>query len=538
MQFAALPTDEAVGAILAHGLRADGKLFKKGRILTPDDIAILNSAGILEVVAARLEAHDVGEDEAARRIAARVASGAVRIGAAFTGRANIHATEPGLAVIDPGLVGQVNAIDEAITLATIAPFTRVATRQMVATVKIIPFAAPRSAVEQAESLLATAPLRVVPFHSMRAALISTMLPGMKPALLDKTRSAIEERLRSLGSEIALEQRVQHATQAVAEAIGKAKAIDANPILVFGASAITDRRDVIPAAIEKAGGRIVHFGMPVDPGNLLLLGELDGTPVVGLPGCARSPKLNGFDFVLWRLAAGLSVGRSDLAGMGVGGLLTEIPTRPQPRDERPALAPHAPKIGGIILAAGLSSRMGRNKLIQPLQGKPLVRHVAEAAAASSLSPLVVVTGNDASGVQSELAGLPLLFAHNPEFSKGLSTSLKRGLMALPEDCDAAMVLLGDMPTVAADLIDKLIASFDPEENRTICVATRRGKRGNPVLWARRFFPEIMSLEGDIGAKSLMATYPELVCEVEAENDAPLTDIDTPDALEAVARGMPL
>ncbi len=536
MQFAAFSLDEALGAILAHGIRADGKLFKKGRVLSADDIATLRRAGIMEVVVARLDVGDVGEDEAARRIAARVAGGAVRVGAAFTGRANIHATESGLAVIDSQLVGQINAIDEAITLATIAPFARVAPRQMVATVKIIPFAAPRSAVEQAERLLTSAPLRVLPFRPLRAALISTMLPGMKSSLLDKTRSAIAERLRSLGSEVAVEQRVAHNTEAVAEAIIKAKGAD--PILVFGASAITDRRDVIPAAIERAGGRIVHFGMPVDPGNLLLLGELDGTPVVGLPGCARSPKLNGFDFVLWRLAAGLPVTRSDLARMGVGGLLTEIPTRPQPRDERPALIPRAPRIGGIILAAGLSSRMGLNKLVHPLKGKPLVRHVAEAAVASSLSPIVVVTGNEAPLVKSGVADLPLSFANNPEFSKGLSTSLKQGLMALPDDCDGAMVLLGDMPTVPAGLIDKLIAAFDLEENRAICVATRNGRRGNPVLWARRFFPEIMSLEGDVGAKSLMGTYPELVCEIEAEDDAPLTDIDTPDALEAVARGMPL
>ena len=131
----------------------------------------------------------------------------------------------------------------------------------------------------------------------------------------------------------------HDIAPLADAIAEAESA-ADPILVFGASAITDRRDVIPAAIEQAGGRIAAFGMPVDPGNLLLSATLGGATVVGLPGCARSPKLNGFDFVLWRMRPGLPVGRTEIAAMGVGGLLTEIPTRPQPRDEPAAEAPRA------------------------------------------------------------------------------------------------------------------------------------------------------------------------------------------------------
>ncbi len=538
MEFETLAVDQAMSAILAHGVRVGGRLFKKGRVLAADDLAALKDAGIATVAVAKLQSDDIAEDEAARRIAARIATGAARVGAAFTGRANVYATEPGIAVINAALIDQVNALHESITVATIPPYARVATRQMLATVKIIPFAAPRAAVEAAERLLATPPLQLAPFRPMRAALVSTMLPGMKASLLDKNRTVLDDRVRSLGSQIVLEERVGHDTASVSAAIVRAKQAGADPILVFGASAITDRRDVIPAAIERAGGRVIHFGMPVDPGNLLLMGDLDGTRVVGLPGCARSPKINGFDFVLWRLAAGLPVGRSELSAMGVGGLLTEIPTRPQPRDERPVEAPRAPKVGAIVLAAGLSSRMGRNKLLEPLHGKALIRHVAEAAAATSASPIIVVTGNGASNVESTLRDLSVSFVNNPDFSKGLSSSLKCGLNALPDDCDAAVVLLGDMPTVGPGLVDKLIAAFNPEEERAICVATRGGRRGNPVLWARRFFPEILALEGDVGAKHLMSAYPELVCEVEAEDDAPLTDIDTPEALEAVARGLPL
>jgi len=532
MQFGPIPSHSAQGAILAHGVRADGVLFKKGRVLSAADIEKLVAAGIRDVVAARLEENDIGEDEAAARIARGAAGAVTRIGAAFTGRANLYATEAGIAVIDTGRVDQLNRVDESITLATLAPFARVEPRQMLATVKIIPFAAPKSAVTEAERLLAPGPVvRVAPFKPLKAALISTALPATKPSLLDKNRTALDERLHAIGSQVVFERRTEHEPTALAAAIAEARAKGADPILVFGASAITDRRDVIPAAIEKAGGRILHFGMPVDPGNLSLLGEVGGTRVIGLPGCARSPKINGFDFVLWRLAAGLPVDRDSIAAMGVGGLLSEIPTRPQPRDERLLEVPRMPRIGAVILAAGLSSRMGSNKLLARIGGRALVRHAAEAAAASSADPVVVVTGNAGAAVVEAVAGLPLSVVNNPDFAKGLSTSLRRGLNALPENCDGALVMLGDMPGVTTALIDKLIAAFDPAEDRAICVATRHGKRGNPVLWARRFFPEMMALEGDVGAKHLMTLYSELVCEVEAADDGPLTDIDTPEALAA-------
>lgn len=531
MLFDTVPLESARGAILAHGVRAGGKTLRKGRMLSDDDLELIAQAGIREVTVVRLDADDVPEDEAATRIAARLAGENMRVAAAFTGRANIYAVADGVIAVDAEQVNALNAIDEAVTLATLSPYTPVTSGQMLATVKIIPFAAPRAVVEKAERTLARNALRVMPYKPRRAAMISTSLPGMKPSLLDKNRSAIEARLRAVGSSLALEIRTPHQTGPLAEAIAEAKSAGCDPILVFGASAITDRRDVIPAALEKAGGAIGHFGMPVDPGNLLLIGSLGETVVVGLPGCARSPKLNGFDFVLWRLAAGLPVGRAEIAAMGVGGLLIEIPTRPQPRDEPQASVPHAAKIAAVVLAAGTSSRMGSNKLLAELSGKPLLRHAVEAALGSAARPVIVVTGHDADKVKAALAGLDITFVDNPNYAEGLSTSLKAGIRAAPQECDGAMILLGDMPGVSSALLNKLIASFDTSEDRAICIATHHGKHGNPVLWARRFFPEIVGVTGDIGAKSLIGTYGDLICEVEADNDAPLTDIDTPQALAA-------
>jgi molybdenum cofactor cytidylyltransferase len=532
MIFGDIPVLAAEGAILAHSLKAGAQVFRKGRRLSADDCAALCDSGFQTVMAARLEVGDMGEDEAARRIAVALAGPEVSASEAFTGRANLYSQAAGLVHIDTARIAALNAVDEAITLATLAPFERVEPRQMLATVKIIPFAASSVAVETAtDMLLAGAPaLSVSPFRPKRVALISTTLPDMKEALLVKNRLVLDTRLKALNSAVFWERRVAHRTDALADAINRARSKACDPILIFGASAITDRRDVVPAAIEAAGGRIVRFGMPVDPGNLLLLATLGSATVIGLPGCARSPKANGFDLVLQRVLADVPVSGPDIAAMGVGGLMMEIHSRPQPRD-RIQTAPRAPRIAAVVLAAGLSSRMGHNKLLSEIGGETLLVHVLRGVLASSARPVIVVTGHERERVEGALAELPVTLVHNPRFAGGLSTSIVAGISNVPDDCDGAIILLGDMPAIETGLIDRQIAAFAPDEGRAICVATHHGRRGNPVLWSRQFFPEILALTGDIGAKALIAAHDEFVCEIDVDDDGPLLDIDTPDMLAA-------
>lgn len=545
MKFGETAVAEAEGAILAHSLKLGMTALKKGRVLARPDLDAIRAAGIANIVVARLDPDEIGEDEAARQVAAAAAGTGIALAAPFTGRANLFAETKGLLVFERERLDRVNLVDEAVTLGTLPPLARVEPRQMVATVKIIPFGVKRPVVARCAAAAAEGGplLRVAAFVPRAVGLVQTRLPGLKESILDKTRGVSEARLAALGSRLVFEARCDHRTAALAPLIGAAIAAGADIVFVHGASAILDRRDVIPAALVAAGGEIDHFGMPVDPGNLLLLGHVGAQIVLGLPGCARSPKENGFDWVLQRLVAGLPVGPEEIMRMGAGGLLAEIPSRPLPRAEaRPAQEATSqppskgPRIAILILAAGQSSRMGGpNKLLAPIDGTPMVARVATRLLASRARPVVAVIGKDAEAVEAALGRLPVERVRNPDFAQGLSSSLKRGIAALPDDVEGVAVCLGDMPLVTGRHIERLIAAFNPLEGRAIIVPTRHGKRGNPVLWARRFFPEIAALAGDVGARHLIGEYAELVAEVEMEDEAVLVDIDTPDALAAFTRG---
>jgi len=231
-------------------------------------------------------------------------------------------------------IKDLNRIDEAITVATLPPLSRVEKGQMVATVKMIPFSVSNEKLSQ---LLALATeqgpdISVAPFRPLSVVLIISRLADDKTKVIEKRYRAISERVTSLGGSLDKTIYCEHHLDAVTKAIQEAQDGPYDLILLFGATAIVDRSDVIPAALEAAGGKVLHLGMPVDPGNLLLYGKIADTPVVGVPSCASSIKENGFDWVLERIFADLSLGREEFIAMAPGGLLKEIASRPQPREK--------------------------------------------------------------------------------------------------------------------------------------------------------------------------------------------------------------
>ena len=534
MRFGPVATSEAEGAILADSVGAGGARLRKGRTLWTGDLAALAEAGVARVWVARPGPEDVGEDAAAAAIARALAPDPAALGLSvsepFTGRVNLFATEAGLIRVDASAVNALNAVDPGLTLATLPDLARVQARQMVATVKIIPYAVRGADLDRALSDLRAGAIEARPFRVMTASLILTRTPGMKKSLIAKGAAIVEARLRGMGCVLLTPQVVDHGVDAVAAAI---RAAAGEMVLILGASATSDIADTCPAALVAAGGRVERFGMPVDPGNLLFLGAHRERPVVGLPGCARSPALNGADWVLERLAAGIEVTGADIAAMGVGGLLKEIPARPQPRTATGPAPRGRPKVAALVLAAGASSRMrGRDKLLEPVEGEPVLRRIVRASLGGGADRTIVVLPQGADARRGALDGLDAEIVVAADCAEGIAASLRAGLAAVSEEADAVMVVLADMPEIGSDVMGKLIAAFDAGEGREICRAVAAdGTPGHPVLFGRRFFEALAGLTGDHGAREVVRAAGEFVVDVPTNGKAAITDLDTPEAWAA-------
>jgi molybdenum cofactor cytidylyltransferase len=537
MIFGEFQTVEAEGAVLAHSVRLSDVSFSKGRRLDHSDVERLAAAGIDRIIAARVELGDLMEDEAAEQLARAVAPDHLTFSEATTGRVNVYSAVDGLFVANRVAVDRLNSVDPAITLACLADHVPVRSGDMVATFKIIPLAVSGSKVADGVEILRRMPVfEVKPFQPHAVSLIATELPSLKTGVMDKTTRVLTQRLQLACSLLQREERVAHRANAVAYAICRAlEAPDRLPklLIVFGASAVIDAGDVIPEAIRLAGGDVIQVGMPVDPGNLLVLGKVGNVHVVGAPGCARSPKENGFDWVLDRILAGEQPTPQDISGMGVGGLLMEIQSRPRPRDIAAKAAAQI-SVAVVLLAAGRASRMGEggsHKLLAEFGGIPLVRRSASTALMSGASAVIAVTGHRHDEIGQALSDLALEQVYNPDYASGMASSLVAGVgTQAAQQADGVLVMLADMPGVTSDDLKTLVAAFRQANGQAIVRAVSGGKRGNPVILPRTVLNAVMRLEGDVGARHIIETSGLPVIDVDIGEAAHL-DVDTPEAVVA-------
>lgn len=540
MKFGPLSIDdpELEGSVLAHTLRLKngGGAVKKGAILTASDLTRLRQSGYSEITVARLEPGDVHEDEAAQTLAATFAHPSITASPAATGRCNLHAAHAGLLVIDRERIDAANRVSESTTIATLREHTLVQPGTMIGTVKVIPFAVPNEVLEQWQHLLGADPaLRITSLRPCNAGLVLTELPGVSQSLLERASRAQRARLTMLGSRVRREIRCEHSTRAVARAIRTLREEGCDPILLLGASAIVDRGDVIPTGLVAAGGQVAHLGMPVDPGNLLMIGKLGDGTVFGLPGCARSLNPSGFDEVLQRYLAGQPIDSPLISGLGVGGLLKEIPSRPMPRN-LPSRSRSKKRIAAVVLAAGESRRMGRaNKLTLPIEGTPMVARVVDVLHHSRAGRIIVVTGHEPERIEKALERRDATIVHNPDHAEGIASSIRAGVEAVGEDVDGVLIALGDMPWVTSEVIDKLIDAFTADGELSIFIPMFGRKRGNPVLWGAEHLPELKALVGDVGGKVIWQRHPAAVCYVDVESAGINIDVDTPEALQDLGIG---
>lgn len=542
MKFGPCALSDCLDAILVHAVYLPDGRIAKGTCLTSDHLSRLRANGIDDIIVARLEDGDLGEDAAADMIAKAMMPANVRLSVAATGRVNIYATQRGLLRVDRLRLRDINMVDEGITLSTVQHNQLVEAGDLIATLKIIPYSVAETAVATVIGLGAGEP--VISFHALRPrsfGLIQTRIPGMADKILKATEQTAKQRLNQLGCALVDSRVVAHEAAAINQAITASRANGPAVMLIAGGSAIADWRDEVPMGVIAAGGRIDHFGLPVDPGNLLMLSHIDEMPVIGMPGCARSIKMNGFDWILHLLLADLRIDAAEIADMAAGGLLMEIVSRPLPRRMVERRQISNATIGGVILAAGQSQRMGaQNKLLAEIDGVPIIRRTAQALLDGGLNDLVIVTGHEHRLVAAALDDLPVTCIYNDDYQSGQASSVACGVRHHQNGSHAAVLIaLGDMPLVRPELIAALLRDHSslPDATDRITLPVFDGRRGNPVIWGRGFFDELVALTGDAGGRIIFAENKNAVNSLGWPDDSIHLDIDIPEALAPLKKASP-
>lgn len=530
MKFGPVETSKAVGTVLAHSLSLPTGRLPKGITLRESDVAKILNAGIASITVAKLDVTDVHEDLAAKKVAQCFSHEHFNVTEPVAGRVNLCAKSNGLADINTQAVIAANLIDEAITIATVSDKSRVAEAALVATIKIIPYAANTEKLQRVLEVLADAPIKLIPFQMHPYDLILTKTAGFKPSLLTKGREVVASRVTSIGLKEKECLIVDHTDAAVSDALN---GTHSKICLILGASAPSDMNDVVPSAITNLGGTIDRFGMPVDPGNLLVLGRIKDRTIIGLPGCARAPALNGADWVLERIAADQTITREDFAKMAVGGLLKEIPERTQPRmkSQRPSSS-----VSALVMAAGASRRMrGENKLLRQIDGEPLIKRAVKQILQSKAQEVIVVVPPENKELKEALAGLDVKFVVAKDPKEGLSASIRAGVLAASETTAGILLCFSDMPDLTYKDVNLVISEFHKDLETDIVVPVdSAGKRGHPVLFDKRYREALLTLRGDTGGKTILDASQDRITLVPMR-DAVTTDLDTPEAWHAWTRG---
>ena len=538
MQFRAFDINDCEGLILAHSHRLASKRIAKGSQLTRTLVDAFMKDGVRQLVCAAPDKGDLSENEVADRLADALLSAGLSRTNAATGRVNFKTETAGIIRYDRDLIKALNCVDEALTLSLVQHNQLLSAGQMVATLKVIPYFVPDEICRQFEQVLAGKTVfRFHPLRGRRVSLIQTTDDVLQDKVYAATEDVTETRMKQLGCTLISRQRCAHKSDDVAAEIRTARAAGAELVLLCGCSAIADRRDIMPVAIEVAGGQIDQLGLAVDPGNMLLVAHIDSLPVIGMPGCARSPKLNGFDWVLHLLLADIELSSDELADMAAGGLLMEIASRPLPRDL--AVKPSSPKaqMSAVVLAAGQSRRMGNiNKLTSVVAGKPVIRHVTDVVLKAGFKDIIIVLGYDEYAVRACLKGLPVRFEKNKAFRSGQASSVGAGIAALSNDVSDVMVVLGDMPLLNSSLLNELRKHHlsNPQHEQTISlpVYLKDGESqiGHPVAWGRQFFPDLQTLKGDQGGRQIWSEHPAMISQMEVNDASLFLDTDTVAALQ--------
>ena len=534
MKIQSLGPQNSIGAVLAQTYNLPGKIISKGTFVTNEIVAYFKTGKIKTILCAVPDEGDIHEDEAAEAISSAIDKNHIYADKASTGRVNFKSQSLCLVRYDRDLIKEVNLVDESIAFSIVEHNQLLAEGDLIATLKIIPFFMQKKYVDRVIKILAKDNLFKI--HSLKkkeVTLIQTCFEWQKKSIFTATSNVTKARLEALGCSLNKEKLINHDYDTLRTVIRSSVKSGPEILLISGASAITDRSDYIPKAILSEGGKIIQYGLAVDPGNLLLIGQVGNTTVIGMPGCARSPKLNGFDWVLQLLMADIPINREELADMGAGGLLMEIASRPLPRALAKSVSKREKKVMGVILAAGNSTRMGKdNKLLRNIGDAPLIRNTAIEMLKSELDTCSIVLGYQSDKVADVIKDLNINLILNPLWKEGQASSLRAAINTLDSTYSDLLIMLGDLPGIKSSHINSVIEEHLLTDNRKskITIPSFKGQKGNPVIWGRSFFHDLSNLEGDVGGRTLFSEHPAAINMLEMDDPWVVKDADTPEDFE--------
>lgn len=539
MRFENVRTTDAIGTVLGHTHRlriaqtTDKETEKettqrlsKGTLLNAKHIDMLLQAGVDSVMVAVLETDDVLENVAVERLALLFRDSGVGVESSRQGRCNLYALHRGVLDYDVSLIHRLNALDWRVGMA-IEHGGVVEAGTVFASIKVIPYAVPRTVLDAWESALKSERgVEIYPLHRRHVALVvsqSSEQASSIQRIVDVHRSRIE----GLGSQIDRVYRCEHTVESIAQSLQSMVMEVWDLVLFYGETAVVDIDDVLPLAIRSVGGEVERVGMPVEPGNMLLLGSIQKRPIVGVPRCAQHIQQSGLDLVLARALSGAPLSSLDIARLGVGGYLKRNDSPIVPKERR-----HT--IGAVVLMAGLSSRMkGANKLSMSIpkpdgDGNTTVSvQTVQRVLSAGYAPVVVVTGYQEREIRALLQGLPVRFVHNPAFADGMGTSIAKAFSVL-SGWDAGLLALGDMPFVSPTILKEMYQR-STEYPEHIVVPMHKARRGHPIIFPSALFAELQQCTGDVGARSVLQNHQDIIERVNVSDMSIFWDVDTEDLL---------
>jgi molybdenum cofactor cytidylyltransferase len=534
MKILGLDPQESLGSVIAQTYNLPGKTISKGTFMTSEIVDYFKEGDVQNILCAVPDNDDIHEDEAANIISNAIDRSHLYTESASTGRVNFKSRSLCLVRYERELIKEVNLVDESIAFSIVEHNQLLAKNDLIATLKIIPFFTQKKYVDQVISILAKNELfKTHSLNKKEVSLIQTSFEWQKKSMFKATSNVTRNRLEALDCSLNEEKLIRHDFEVLRSEIRSSIESGIDILLISGASAIIDRSDYIPKAILSEGGEIIQYGLAVDPGNLLLIGKVGNTTVIGMPGCARSPKLNGFDWVLQLLMADIPINREELADMGAGGLLMEIASRPLPRALAKSVSKREKKVMGVILAAGNSTRMGKdNKLLRNIGTAPLIRNTAIEMLKSDLDTCSIVLGYQSDKVADVIKDLNINLILNPLWKEGQASSLRAAINSLDPTYSDLLIMLGDLPGIKSSHINSIIEEHLLTDNRKskMTIPSFKGQKGNPVIWGRSFFHDLSNLEGDVGGRVLFSQHPAAINLIEMDDPSVVTDTDTPEDFE--------